>query len=204
MIRISIRISGETFAKVSPEPSSKAFEEGFYIAEIQATLPRSQRIAGAVTFSDSLPHWLPQFFGPLPLKLQMLLSHETQHIGKPRSQSDISHTPRVYFTLRSNISLIVRSPSHRHGAHTVSGWRCHAVHADTVPCGKGFGGERGLGREETFAKVSSCPQTILHLSNTFAHAVACSTHLAMAGLFHFATPHSVMALPSAAPWGASG
>ena len=74
--------------KVSPKPSSKAFEAGFYLAKFQAALPRSERIAGAVSFSDSFPHWLPQVLGTPTPKTPNDTSPEAPHEGKTRSRSE--------------------------------------------------------------------------------------------------------------------
>ena len=53
--------------KSLPNPLQKLLKQGLKQIKIQAALPRSERIADAVTSSDSFPHWLPQVLGtPAP------------------------------------------------------------------------------------------------------------------------------------------
>ena len=49
--------------KSLPNPLQKLLKQGLELNKFHTAVPRSERIAGAVSFSDSPPHWLPQVLG---------------------------------------------------------------------------------------------------------------------------------------------
>ena len=53
--------------KSLPNPLQKLLKQGLGQIKNYAAVPRSERIAGFFSFSDSFPHWLPQVLGtPAP------------------------------------------------------------------------------------------------------------------------------------------
>ena len=142
--------------KFLPNPLQKLLKQGLELNKVQNALPRSERITGAVSFSDSFKQLLPQVLGTPSPKTHLRFKQTTRYVRSNPS-------PARHLERRNRVAIAESKPKALapKGASCASGSTRRTLYTQTRRGDLWSSASKGLRRLKAGEHSSPLPNRVI-------------------------------------------